>query len=212
MNIDFDLPANGSVVSQPVGVFKYLIVRTAANPFQISFDGSYFEDAKQNDKWDKSSRIPAYEKIYLRAKDGVGETVSLVFDTKPFSNQDTVITGTITANIASVTADLANDIANCVAGTPGQFFVASVVGAPSQFVGATLYCRWAMIMGCKDVAGTPNTGNVKVGVSGVVGGQPLVITPGASVVIPQPAGAKMDLKLWYLSIANAGDGIAVIYF
>lgn len=89
MNRDISIPATGEPVAVPVGVFKYLAVRSADVAFQLSFDGWIWENAKQNDRWDKSSQNPPFEKVHVKALNGLAAEITLIWDTKPLGAQDT---------------------------------------------------------------------------------------------------------------------------
>lgn len=91
MNREIYIPASGAVQSVPLGPFKYLAIRSADLAFQISFDGSYWQNAKQNDRWDKSTSAPLLEKIYFRAFNALTANITIDYDTKPLGNQDTAV-------------------------------------------------------------------------------------------------------------------------
>jgi len=88
MNRTFFIPNVGEV-SAPLGVFKYLFIRSSDVVFQISFDGWNWVTARQNDRFDKSTVTPPPEKIFLKAFDGLSAEVSIDYDTKPIGSQDT---------------------------------------------------------------------------------------------------------------------------
>jgi hypothetical protein len=91
MNRDIDIPASGAPVTTVLGVFKYLAIRSADVAFQISFDGAYWQNAKQNDRWDKRQQAPLLEKVFFKALNGLAATVTLDFDTRPLGAQDTAV-------------------------------------------------------------------------------------------------------------------------
>lgn len=89
MNRTISIPANGSPVAVPVGPFKYLVIRSADVKFEISFDGGYWQPARQNDRYDKSESNPLPEKIYFQASGGLAAKVTIDYDLKPIGGQDT---------------------------------------------------------------------------------------------------------------------------
>ncbi len=88
MNRTIAIPANGTSVAVPLGPFKYLLIRSADVAFQISFDGAYWQSARQNDRFDKSQDKHAPEKIYVMAANGLAANVTIAYDSKPISAQD----------------------------------------------------------------------------------------------------------------------------
>lgn len=97
MNRTISIPADGSQVAVPLGVFKYLFIRSADVAFQISFDGWNWQPARQNDRYDESGRNPLLEKIYVMASGGLPATVTIAYDTKPFAATDVAITSESTS-------------------------------------------------------------------------------------------------------------------
>lgn len=120
MNRDISIPSVG-MVRVMTGPFKYLAVTSATLPFEISFDGNFFEDAGQNFRADKSQGIPP-EKYFVRAKSGLVSDVSITVSDSPISQQDTAVSvqqnvtkgcggakNSITVNQAQVTGGGAYD-------------------------------------------------------------------------------------------------------
>lgn len=97
MNRTITIPANGAPVAVPLGVFKYLAIRAANLPFQISFDGAYWQATRQNDRFDKSQSEPLLEKVYFMATAGLAASVVIEYDTKPIQFQDTAQTSQTTS-------------------------------------------------------------------------------------------------------------------
>jgi len=104
-----------------------------------------------------------------------------------------------------------NDEKACKLVTPNQLLITSAAG-PTQVTSTvgTLF-RIARIYGVKDLAGTSNVGSVKLGWSSSASQQPIVVTAGSEKVYEAPVGASHDLSALYLTVANAGDGVVVIY-
>jgi hypothetical protein len=85
---------------------------------------------------------------------------------------------------------------------------------PVQVSSVAKNFRTATIIACKTVQGpsaSPNTGRVQIGVSANNNEQPLEFNPGDERVIHAAAGQMLDLSQYYLQVANANDGIVVIY-
>lgn len=88
MNRDISIPGNSVSVAVPLGPFKYLMIRSADVAFKISFDGAYWQTARQNDRFDKSQSNPPPEKIYVMAVNGLAANVTVIYDSKQISAQD----------------------------------------------------------------------------------------------------------------------------
>lgn len=202
MTNQIDIPANGGVIQVLVGDYRYFFVRTAANEFRVSFDGNTWETFKQNDQTEPRRKR---DKIYFKALNGVAVTVTFDVGDSKFTAQDTAVTSTALANVA-------NDLTKCVEAVPAQFLKTGAIGARTAFAAVALYFRWAIVMAYKDKAGTVNVGNVQIGVSNALNEQPITLAPGDQYVLPIPTGAKVNFQNWFLSIANAGDGVVVLYF
>lgn len=97
MNRDISIPASGASVAVPLGPFKYLMIRAADVAFKISFDGTYWQDARQNDRFDKSLANPVLEKIFLMAVNGLAAAVTILYDDKVISAQDTAVQNVATS-------------------------------------------------------------------------------------------------------------------
>lgn len=72
---------------------------------------------------------------------------------------------------------------------------------------------------CTMIAGTaltgptaaPNTGLVRIGLSAVNNQQPIEFQPGVERVFYAASGQMLDLSQYYLSVANANDGLILIF-
>lgn len=94
MNKTFSLNANGLVETLVTGGFQYLRIRKASVPFQLSFDQANWQDTSQNDSFGPMTG----NKVFLRAKDGLAASVTVLWGNKPFSAQD------VTSSIVNTTA------------------------------------------------------------------------------------------------------------
>lgn len=96
-----------------------------------------------------------------------------------------------------------------------QILITTTVAAgPTQFVATPHNYRVATMIACKSLAGpsaAANAGIVKVGQSGTASQQPLEFNPGDERVFHAAAGQMLDLSRYYLTVANDGDGLAIIY-
>lgn len=202
MSLTVSIPAAG-VARQLVGSYQYFYVRTAASPFEVSFDnGNTWSVRYQNDQ-DKPTGLKS-PVLAFRAIGGVA--VELTFDVgnSQFTAQNATVTG-------AVTSTMANNIADNVAVIPLQFVKTNNVGAPVAFSAAALYFRWAFVIAQQDHAGTPNAANIRIGFSGAGNAQPIELAPGDQYEIPMPLGAKVNFQNLYLDVASNGDGVSVIY-
>lgn len=108
---------------------------------------------------------------------------------------------------------IANHINCCIKFTPQQFGVTLTNGTPVPLSSSPQEFRYALVIGTKDLSGTPNTGVVGIGVGSVDGtDQPLRISPGQTYVLPLPPGAKSDFADWNALSSNDGDNLAILYF
>jgi len=108
---------------------------------------------------------------------------------------------------------LANDI-NYAVHTPAQQALATAnATTPTAFpsAGTDKYFRKAIIIAVKDLAGTVDTTDVKIGTSIAASSQPLVITKGTSYILEAPTGSKFRFDQWFFVTGTTGDGIVVIY-
>jgi hypothetical protein len=197
------IPANGSVVTQLTGRFRYTFVRAASQPFQMSLNyGATWTTRRRNDR--DENLYPAVERILFRALNGVGSNVEIEASESPIAGQDTEVTGAIQNEIS-------NNVATNLATVPLQFLKVGNVANPVALANAPLYFRWALLLAVKDLAGTVNAGDVKVGFQGGANQQPITLAPGDQYVLPIPVGAKVDFQNVWLKIANVNDGVVALY-
>lgn len=110
-------------------------------------------------------------------------------------------------------AAIINDINYCKLATPLELLKTTTVAASPVAIASTqTFFRFALLMGCKALDGTLNTGVVKVGASATASQQPITINPGDTYVLQAPVGAKFDFQSWYLAVASDNDGVVAIYF
>jgi hypothetical protein len=107
---------------------------------------------------------------------------------------------------------LRNDEKACKYGKPNQLLVNSAAGPTQVTTTVGSFFRIARILPVKDLAGTPNVGTVKIGWSNAASSQPLALAAGsAPIVYEAPVGATHDLSdLWFV-VANAGDGLVILW-
>lgn len=107
---------------------------------------------------------------------------------------------------------IASDIKCCVPATPAQFVkTVAAAGTPEALTASRTYFRQAIFKAVKALAGTANTGDVKLGFASPVNEQPIVLTPGDTYVLQPTPGEKWDFATLYLDAATNGDGVVVIY-
>lgn len=89
----------------------------------------------------------------------------------------------------------------------------AATGTPERIVGSqdqNLFRRaW---VGGFSSAQTANTGSVYLGTTATDGEQPLEIKTGEWKELKAPEGAKLDLYDLYVDVANANDGVVVVYW
>ena len=74
--------------------------------------------------------------------------------------------------------------------------------------------RTATMIACNNIGGPSagaNTGRVQIGVSSANNEQPIEFIPGDERVFHAAAGQMLDLSQYYLQVANAGDGLVIIF-
>lgn len=201
MTRDIQIPPDDVPQVILLGAFRYLLIKVASQPFLLSFDrGSTFQLVSQNMNFVR----PDSDRIIVKAYGGSASTVTLFYGMEPVTSQDTVVTSVGDSN-------LVNNLAKCAEIVPGQILKTMNVGAPQSFVGVATYYRWAIIQAQKSFAGAANAGNVRIGVSAAANSQPIELAPGDTYALQVPTGAKVNFQNWYLSVANNGDGITVLY-
>jgi len=87
-------------------------------------------------------------------------------------------------------------------------------GTPLQLSATAKNFRHATVIACKSLAGpsvAANTGMVKMGLSANPSEQPLEFNPGDERNFTAAAGQMLDLSQYYLSVANANDGVVVLF-
>jgi hypothetical protein len=87
MNHNVNIRSSGAPTSINTGAFKFLRITVATLPFQISFDGSSWENAKQNDYFSKP-----FTRLAFRAANGLASNVTFVCENSPIAGQDTAQT------------------------------------------------------------------------------------------------------------------------
>lgn len=87
MNSTIQIPANGQSVQASLGNFSFFYVRAATNSFQISFDGTTWQNANLNDNFGPLKPSPA--RVYFRALNGLASNVSFDVGTSPTTPQST---------------------------------------------------------------------------------------------------------------------------
>lgn len=101
-----------------------------------------------------------------------------------------------------------------IPGVAAQQLIKTVAatGTPEAISATPLRVRYATIIGRK-AAQTDNTGVVRVGPVSGNGNQAFDIQPGlpSAALDSILAGGMVDLSQWYIDVANAGDGVLVIY-
>ena len=93
----------------------------------------------------------------------------------------------------------------------GQFVTLNAsTGTPVVLTNTTVKARKITFVGKKDLR-TVNVGTVWVGWFSGNDTQPIEITSGSTIGLAIPDGAAVDLSKVYLDVANANDGVLVIY-
>lgn len=106
---------------------------------------------------------------------------------------------------------IANDLNACLVATPATLVATALNGVVTQFSATKLEFRYAVVMGKKDIAGTNNTGAIKIGISGSASNQPISIASNGEYVLAPPLGCKWNFQQFYFVPANDNDGIVVLY-
>jgi len=104
------------------------------------------------------------------------------------------------------------ELAKLPLATPYSFVktVASIT-VPELVSATSAPFTYANIQG-KKTPRTNNTGIVYLGILGTNDTQYISIAIGATLIIQAPVGMKFDLNQFYLDVATAGDGVAVVYW
>lgn len=93
-------------------------------------------------------------------------------------------------------------------------FQASSVPMVDASVAATYYAKLpvadATVMGLK-APQTDNVGAVFLGLDSTDGMQPFRVLPGGEVYLTPPEKESWDLSDWWLDVAEAGDGVVILY-
>ena len=111
-----------------LGSFKFVFVKAATAPFQISFDGSTFSPANQNDRYALGAPQGS---LSLMALNGNAATVTLLYSDQPISSQDTAQSNAksfILGNLGVATAPALNGDARSAAQIAAGLPVADVNG------------------------------------------------------------------------------------
>ena len=94
-----DIPANGQLVQESVGAFKFFIIRNATNAFQYSFDAQTWRDGLKNDKDQPASNTG---KVFFRASNATAATVTFETSQTPLQAQDTAQSNASTFALANL--------------------------------------------------------------------------------------------------------------
>lgn len=153
---------------------------------------------------------PVFGRVIFYNDGGAPVTITFYVSLTPIKTADVSVQSSITVN-----SQLTNTLAGCAAATLTDGIVtAAAANTAYYFAAGSTPFRKITIMaykafGTPGVAPTANTGQVFVGVSALK--QPITMNPGDVWTFEAPTGSKYDLNQMYLSAANAGDGVLIIY-
>ena len=91
----------------------------------------------------------------------------------------------------------------------GTLIKTANTGSAVQFTGTPTYFQWAAITAFRDGSRTPNNDIVYIGSNSA---QVIPLSPGDIFYVPIPQNKEVDFRNWYLSVANNGDGVVVLFF
>lgn len=203
MQKTFTLKANSQRVESVKG--KVVACISSTGVFNVELDNGGYQELSTGRKISGD----AFKRVTFVDTSGSDNTITFYI-----GNEDITLPNVIQDASSSSTA-IANNISSCIASTPSQILKTNgTPGTPVALTAAQTYFRKAIIIAQKTLdglAGAANTGNVAIGASGTAAQQPILLTPGDSYVIDAPIGGKYDFRNFYLDVANAGDGVVVIY-
>ena len=79
-------------------------------------------------------------------------------------------------------------------------------GTPEKLAPDGTYCD-VVLLEAKNARGTNNTGTVWIGNSATNDAQLLALAAGTSLQFSAPPGKTLDLGIFYIDVATAGDGV-----
>lgn len=183
---------------------KFFLVAALDNPFRVRFKERDYPMQNVGDNFGDVT--------------GPTFTILAVYNDGPVAVNADVLTGnekisfSSTAISTTVATALTNTLAACTEAIPGQFAITNPNNATRvAFAAAGNYFRHATVTAQRDLAGTPNVGVVRFGVSNGANLQPVLLNPGDQQVIDAPVGCKYDFAKWFLAVATNGDGVAIIF-
>lgn len=201
---------------------------TAAGVATVHVSGKYFlctaitgalsVITSQNDEYDFSEtgfgfgndNSPQFGKLTFYNNGGAPVQITFYVSETPIKISDVTVQSSVTVN-----TQLTNTLAGCAAAAlTDAAIVTNGAGAAKQFNAASTPFRKITILAYQGFAAptnppTPNVGAVYIGVS--ANHQPITLNPGDIYTFEAPTGSKYDLNTFYVSAANGGDGVLIIY-
>lgn len=179
---------------------SFNVVTNQGDTYSIDETGSGFGDTKS----------PIFASLNFYNATGSAVTITFYVSLYPIKTSDVTVQSSVTVSSA-----ITNVLADC---TPAALNSSAIGCAAAntayQFSGASVLFRKIIILAYKSfgTAGNPptaNTGQVFIGVGSIK--MPIALNPGDVWDLEAPTGASYNLNEFYISAANAGDGILVIY-
>lgn len=183
---------------------KYFLLEAASGPFTVKTDvGQTFNFQNPGDGFGDPN-AKTFKQLYFSNLGGTPVTVTFYASPNAIRSATTALTSNVTA-----TATLTNTLANCAFEPESQIQVNFVGAGAVAFAAAGTYFRRATIVAQQTAGRVANVGNVFIGASNA--NQPITLAPGGIWTIEADTGGKRDLGSWYVSAANNGDGITILY-
>lgn len=192
---------NGTIKYSARG--KYFLLKATNGEFLVQTDYGQTFDFSQPGEGFGNDNTPMFKRLNFSNPNGTAVSLTFYASMTPIRTPDASVNNTITAS-----ASLTNTLALCALEAENQVQVVSA-GAAVAFAAAGTYFRRAVIIAQQTLGRTANVGNVFIGVGGAA--QPITLAPGGIWTIEADTGGKRDLGSWYVSAANAGDGISILY-
>ena len=206
MKVLIPAAVNGTPGSFPLAaVGKFFLCNGTTGTFRARLGETDIAINNPGDGFGSANDVP-FSKLFLYNDGPAAVTADISVTTERVNVATTSVSNAV--NTASV---ITNILTSCTEAVPAQFLKTGNVGGPQALAGAPSYFRWALVMGFKDLAGTPNAANVKLGYAAAANQQPITIAPGDIFALPIPDGCKVNFQNLYLAITNAGDGLVVLF-
>ena len=186
-------------------VGKFFLCNSTTGTFRVRLNETDINITNPGDGFG-SATDAAFSKLILFNAGATQVIADVSVSTEKINFASTAISSVVTT-----ASSITNVLASCTEATPAQFLITGNIANAVAMANGETYFRWALVLGVKDLAGTLNAGNVKIGYAAAANQQPITIAPGDIFAIPIPDGGKVNFKNIYLAIANAGDGLVALF-